>query len=110
MTTTLTPGAARVLAERYAADLTAKFANERFAPKFHVSPGGTRFARVFEWSMTPGAQRFVHCFVDLRNGDLLKDAGWAGPAAGARGNLATDEGYAAALDAADRFGSYLYRR
>lgn len=29
----------------------------------------------------------VYCFIDSSNGDLLKAAGWRGPAKGARGNI-----------------------
>lgn len=32
----------------------------------------------------------VHCFVDKRNGDVLKAAGWSAPAKHARGNIFDD--------------------
>jgi hypothetical protein len=38
---------------------------------------GPRYVRVFE--STSWDERFVFCFVDTTNGDILKPKGWAGP-------------------------------
>jgi hypothetical protein len=68
------------------------------------TPGPKRVRIVMH---TPN-QRFVHAFVDLATGDLLKAAGWKAPAAGARGNIITDlEEVQAEFDWA---GRYLYAR
>jgi len=53
-------------------------------------------------------QRSVHSFVDRVTGDVLKAAGWAAPAKGARYNLVT--GLDGLLVAIDPYGSYLYKR
>lgn len=54
---------------------------------------GTRYARIVTAfpggpapDLLPGS-RSVVAFVDLRNGDVLKPAGWKGPAKHARGNV-----------------------
>lgn len=54
---------------------------------------GRRFARIVEDN---GTQRFVHAFVDLTNGDVVKAAGWKAPQRGVNGlavrfNLLDDE-------------------
>ena len=46
---------------------------------------GRKFARVFKEEK--GGGRSAYCFVDRSNGDILKTAGWKGPAKGARGNI-----------------------
>ena len=46
---------------------------------------GRKFARVFV--EREGGSRSAYCFVDRANGDILKTAGWKGPAKGARGNI-----------------------
>lgn len=54
------------------------------------------------------SQRSVHSFVDRVTGDVLKAAGWAAPAKGARYNLVT--GMDGLLASVDPYGSYLYKR
>ena len=67
---------------------------------------GQRYIKI--WHTWNGTGKSVHAFVDKRNGDLLKAAGWKAPAKGARGNVLTNLG-----DIFDRFdwsGHYLYLR
>ncbi len=45
---------------------------------------GRRYVRVVR---TDVAEHSAHCFVDRTNGDVLKPAGWKGPAKGRRGNI-----------------------
>ena len=58
----------------------------------------------------------VHVFVNRETGDLLKPAGWNAPQKNSDGtlavrmNVATPEGFAQAVDAADEYGRYLYVR
>jgi hypothetical protein len=46
---------------------------------------GRRYVKVI--AVLGNVQRSVHCFVDMKNGDVLKAAGWNKPAKGARGNI-----------------------
>ena len=45
---------------------------------------GKKYARIVSANT---AQRWVYCFVDLSNGNILKSAGWSAPAKGIRGNI-----------------------
>ena len=38
-----------------------------------------------------GRAEYVHCFIDLATGDVLKAASWKAPAKHSRGNIFTDE-------------------
>lgn len=91
---------------RFAEALTKKFAV--YGERFEISLGGQRYIRIVR--IDAWGQPNVHAFVDVANGALLKAATWAVPAKGARGDLSTPEGMEAAVEAADRFGSYLYAR
>lgn len=46
---------------------------------------GRRYTKVVEYSSILGES--VFCFIDNRNGDVLKAATFRGPAKGARGNI-----------------------
>ena len=59
---------------------------------------------------TYGGSRHVHSFVDLATGDVLKAAGWTGPAKGARYNLLDADSFAEMAQRMDPHGSYLYAR
>jgi hypothetical protein len=54
------------------------------APTF-ATERGTRYVRVV--TVDPNGGRSAYCFVDTTTGDLLKPAGWKGPAKGARGSI-----------------------
>jgi hypothetical protein len=69
---------------------------------------GRKFGKVVFTSVAPRTGRSVHSFVDLSTGDLLKAAGWAAPAKGARFNLVRELDKVTAV--ADPYGSYLYKR
>lgn len=57
----------------------------------HVEPmtGGKRYIRIAE--MRDGQPSSAYAFIDTKNGDVLKPAGWKGPAKHARGNIYTIE-------------------
>jgi hypothetical protein len=69
---------------------------------------GRKFGKVVFTSVAPRTGRSVHSFVDLSTGDLLKAAGWAAPAKGARYNLVAQ--LETVLKEADPYGTYLYKR
>ena len=49
---------------------------------------GKRYAKlVLADASAPIISRYVYCFVDLTNGDILKAASWKAPAKRARGNI-----------------------
>lgn len=50
---------------------------------------GRRYARIV--SSDGGSSRYAYAFINLSNGDVLKPAGWKGPAKHARGNIFTDK-------------------
>lgn len=71
---------------------------------------GRRFTRIVH---DKGTQRFVHAFVDMTNGDVIKSAGWKAPQRGKNGlavrfNLVDDESRERGFRAIDPFGYYLY--
>jgi hypothetical protein len=71
---------------------------------------GRRFTRIV---IDRGSQRFVHAFVDMTNGDVIKSAGWKAPQKGKNGlavrfNLVDDESRERGFSAIDPYGSYLY--
>jgi len=71
---------------------------------------GRRFTRIVTDN---GTQRFVHAFVDMTNGDVIKSATWKSPQKGKNGlavrfNLVDDESRERGFLAIDPYGSYLY--
>lgn len=73
---------------------------------------GRRFARVWHDN---GTQRFVHAFVDMETGDVIKAAGWKAPQKDKDGfavryRLADPEDKARCFESMDPYGSYLYKR
>ena len=66
----------------------------------------TRGSKFYKVIMNDGGDhRSVYCFVDKRNGDILKSAGWKAPAKGARGSVLVTESYANS----DWSGGWLYK-
>ena len=100
----------QTLTEQYAKAVEAAIQNaydfmeEGKRPTVSVENGRKYFKLV---TQHPG-QRSVHSFVDRVTGDVLKAAGWAAPAKGARFNLVT--GMDGLLMSIDPYGSYLYKR
>ena len=47
----------------------------------------TRGSKYFKVEMLSRGSRSVYCFINKRNGDILKPAGWSGPAKGRRGSV-----------------------
>lgn len=75
---------------------------------------GRKFDRIVITD-SEGNARSAHAFVDRATGDLIKAAGWSAPQKDAGGlairyNLATPEGLAQAVHAAEYTGGYLYKR
>jgi hypothetical protein len=99
------------LTQQYAKSVEAKvqavyhFMDEDKRPVVEVEVGRKYFKLV---TVHSERSRSVHSFVDRVTGDVLKAAGWAAPAKGARFNLAT--GMNELLAAVDPYGSYLYMR
>ena len=77
---------------RYLADLTAMAEAERLErypnnlPKSYTAMEGKRYLRIVGADVG-GPSRWAHSFIDRKNGDVYKPAGWKGPAKGARGNI-----------------------
>ena len=63
-------------------------------PRLEVSYGG-RYAKIIKRESGQGGS--VYCFIDLRNGDVLKAASWKAPAKIARGNINADDFGASAV-------------
>jgi len=78
--------------------LNAKHGSEHCTYGYEQGP---KYARV--WRETYG-QRSAYCFVDA-DGNVLKAAGWKGPAKGIRANLATLD-----MSRVDAYTSWLYCR
>jgi len=47
----------------------------------------TRGSKYFKVIMNTRGSRSVYCFINKRNGEILKSAGWRAPAKGARGSF-----------------------
>lgn len=71
---------------------------------------GRRYTRIV---VDDTRSRFVHAFVDMTNGDVIKAAGWKAPQKGKYGlavrfNLIDDESRERGFRHIDPYGSYLY--
>jgi hypothetical protein len=58
--------------------------------RVRTTDSGTKFMRIVR-STAGGTARSVYCFIDLRNGDILKAASWRAPAKHARGSVMADD-------------------
>lgn len=47
---------------------------------------GRKYVRIVKTYMN-NVSRSSYCFIDMNTGDILKSAGWKGPAEGVRGNI-----------------------
>lgn len=74
---------------------------------FDVDRRGVKFIRVIKSSAQSGP-RSVHLFVDAE-GNAYKAAGWKAPAKGVRYNVSEPSRLLTMIQAADKFGGYLYR-
>lgn len=73
---------------------------------------GRKFARIVQDN---GTQRFVHCFIDMSTGDVIKSAGWKAPqkdkdGLAVRYNLIDPVSRDLCFEKMDPHGSYLYKR
>lgn len=73
---------------------------------------GRKFARIVQ---DHGHQRFVHCFIDITNGDVIKSAGWKAPqkdkdGLAVRYNLLDSISREECYRKMDPHGGYLYKR
>jgi hypothetical protein len=102
---------------RFVQALNDKFADEMGKPVFTIE-AGRKYDKIMiqstQWGSMSGG-RSVHAFVERGTGALLKAASWKAPqrdkdGIAVRYNLATDEGFSEAIDAADQHGGYLYKR
>lgn len=81
-------------------------------PELISAEYGRRFVRIVHDN---GTQRFVHCFIDITNGDVIKSAGWKAPQRDKDGfavryNLLDPASREACYSKMDPYGSYLYKR
>lgn len=97
-------------AEKFAEALNQKFPEDGFSVD-----AGQKFDRiVYKSRWSNGGS--CHAFVEKATGNLIKSATWRAPqksikhpsGLAVRFELATEEGFKAAVDAADIFGGYLY--
>ena len=65
----------------------------------------TRGSKYFKVEMLSHGSRSVYCFINKRNGEILKSAGWRAPAKGARGSVLVTESYINS----DWSGGWLYK-
>ena len=65
----------------------------------------TRGSKYFKIIMNGRNHQSVYCFVDKRNGDIYKSAGWSAPAKGIRGSILVTDTYSNA----DWSGGWLYK-
>ena len=65
----------------------------------------TRGSKYFKVEMNTRGSRSVYCFINKRNGEILKAAGWRGPAKGARGSVLIPKSYSHS----DWSGGWLYK-
>jgi hypothetical protein len=100
---------------------TAEYFAEHYSilqPPTHGYEKGRRFVKITreDAGYPAQGQRFVECFVDMTNGDVIKSAGWTGPQRDRNGNLAVRYNLFDARSKADLFAKagkvsgYLYER
>ena len=65
----------------------------------------TRGSKYFKVEMSSHGSRSVYCFINKRNGEILKSAGWSAPAKGARGSVLVPASYTNS----DWSGGWLYK-
>ncbi len=65
----------------------------------------TRGSKYFKVEMSSLGHRSVYCFINKRNGEILKSAGWSAPAKGARGSVLVPDSYSHS----DWSGGWLYK-
>jgi hypothetical protein len=82
---------------------------EHYKQYQHVKPPtitcepGRRYIRVVQ--NNSNGTRYVYCFIDITNGDVLKAASWKAPAKHARGNIFAPN----AMDAVTAYGAVYLR-
>lgn len=105
------------LAERFAADLTAKVANPLYV--YTVSKRSRIFDKIVEGTIEANGKfraSQVHAFVERSSGFLIKPASYSAPQKNYDGtfatrfNLSIEAEYAKALKLSDTAGGYLYKR
>ena len=65
----------------------------------------TRGSKYFKVEMLSHGSRSVYCFINKRNGEILKAAGWRAPAKGSRGSVLVPDSY----KNSDWSGGWLYK-
>jgi len=62
------------------------------APPVITATYGNKYVRIVQEDADRNGQRFVHSFVNMKNGDILKAGGWKAPAPnGIRSNIFADD-------------------
>ena len=67
--------------------------NSMDKPDSYLYELNTRGSKYFKVEMLSPGSRSVYCFINKRNGDILKPAGWRGPAKGTRGSVIDIDSY-----------------
>lgn len=68
---------------------------------------GRKYYKIFH---TDGTIKAAHCFIDKKNGDVLKSKSWNSPADGVRYNLLDDQSRNLCFSLATWDGLYLYKK
>ena len=87
----------------YATDTSISTVEPMYGKKY------CRIALVYRGIAHEVIGKSVYCFIDLSNGDILKTAGWAGPAKGKRGSIWNPDCDVGADKPANLYGGGLYR-
>ncbi len=74
-------GCQKMIAEHFAKHLT------NLTPDVLTVEKGSKYWRVVTNRFGDTTNRSVYCFIDSRNGDILKSESWKRPAKTARGNI-----------------------
>ena len=61
--------------------------NDMDKPDNYLYELNTSGSKYLKFEMLSRLSRSVYCFINKRNGDILKPAGWRGPAKGTRGSV-----------------------
>ena len=67
--------------------------NSMDKPDSYLYELNTRGSKYFKVEMLSPGSRSVYCFINKRNGDILKPAGWRAPAKGTRGSVIDIDSY-----------------
>lgn len=82
---------AQEMCRKQHARLYPKLVKNGWLPTLEIMEG-QRYYRIVHKDKPSSPSGYAWCFIDKRSGDILKPAGWKGPAKHARGNIFADDG------------------